>query len=148
VSEPVRNTLFEDVGEFHAKFNLPLARSAGGAQAPALPTAEIFTYRLRFLDEEISEFLGAYKAENLAEMADALVDIVYVALGTAHYLGLPFDQIWAEVQRANMQKVLRSETSDDHKRGSAEVIRKPSWWEPPDIDAVLQQEAEWFSQNL
>ena len=36
---------------------------------------------------------------------DALIDLTYVAMGTAYMMGLPWQDLWDEVQRANMSKV-------------------------------------------
>ena len=70
-------------------------------------------------------------------MAYALADLVYVALGTAHYLGIPFNAVWIEVQRSNLAKELRRLGDTDHKRGSVEVIRKPPDWKPPAIAELI-----------
>lgn len=126
-----------------------MARSAGGEQRPGLPDLDLLLYRFNFLKEELSELAQACSGGDLVEAADALADLCWVALGTAHYLGLPFDKVWEEVRRSNMEK--RRWRSGDpvkkraaHLKNMAPEIVKPSGWRPPDIDAVLQQEAEWY----
>jgi hypothetical protein len=44
------------------------------------------------------------KPTDLPKIADALVDLVYVALGTAHLHRLPWEALFTEVQRANVTK--------------------------------------------
>lgn len=127
-------TFFDDVGAFHAKFNLPVI----GAGPCKQMTEEAVKYRIRFLSEELEEFIDAVNDKDLAGQLDALVDLAWVAMGTAHFLGAPFNEAWAEVVRANMAKVLRSEQDVTHKRGVVETIRKPVNWKGPRIQQVIE----------
>lgn len=130
-------TPFEDVGDFHKKFGLP-RRELG--REPALLDTETLRYRTAFMQEELGEFVEAADRGDMAGMLDALVDLAWVAMGTAHYMGAPFDDAWDEVLRANMEKTRGIPGTDDgHKRGTAEVIRKPAGWRPPDIVSVLER---------
>ncbi len=72
---------FQDVLAFHEKFDLPRATM------PMLmePAAEKF--RMGFLDEEAKEFDEGWLDDNLVAAADALFDFVYVAIGTALFIG-------------------------------------------------------------
>ena len=126
---------FADVERFHRKFQLP---EAWELRRCAPMSAADYEYRLKFLEEELAEFRDAVTEGNLAKQLDALVDLVYVALGTAHYLGAPFESAWNAVQSANMAKVLRTEVDPIHKRGVCEVISKPPGWTPPDIAKVIE----------
>lgn len=119
-------TNFDDVVEFHTQFGLP----TGGR--PQLLTDELFGFRIKFLHEELAEFSAAHNRGDLAEAADGLVDLVYVVLGTATMMGLPWQALWDEVHRANMKKI-RVASSDESKRGSAFDVRKPASWVPPDL---------------
>jgi predicted HAD superfamily Cof-like phosphohydrolase len=145
---------YDDVGEFHAKFGLPRA----GEDAPRPLAADVLVYRLRFMLEELAEFaesqgavaVGAALREvvlpndqvlpdgetvpvaGLANGADALADLVYVALGTAHLMHLPLDAVWAEVQRANLGKERATSARDKRsKRGHALDVVKPANWRAP-----------------
>ncbi len=125
---------FESVGLFHEKFGLPTT----GDALPAMVPDEVFLFRFQFLMEELQELMLAHRAGDLAGVADALADLVYVALGTAHFYGIPFDEVFAEVQRANMQKE-RAESRDDprSKRGHRFDIVKPEGWQPPNIQDII-----------
>lgn len=134
---------FDDVGKFHEKFNLPVADSAtesAHCRLPQLLSRKEFNFRTAFLFEEIRELIEGYGEQDLAKMADALVDIVYVALGTAHYAGVPFDELWKEVQRANMEKRPWQEGDPVKPRNTTGLeIVKPEGWISPDIRGILEK---------
>ena len=127
--------LFGDVKAFQDKFDLPTYPGT----PPGIPEEDVLTFRTRFMVEELQEFRDACARSDLCGAADALADLVYVALGTAHLMGLPFNEIWREVQRANMTKV-RAESKDDprSKRGHWYDVVKPEGFAPPDhSDAIV-----------
>ena len=129
-------TFFQDVGDFHKKFNLP---RHDGIVPPAMLEDDVLTFRTKFMVEELQEFRDACQGGDLAKAADALVDLCYVALGTAQMMHVPFDECWAEVQRANMAKV-RANGADDprSKRSHKFDVVKPEGWTPPDLDRILK----------
>jgi predicted HAD superfamily Cof-like phosphohydrolase len=106
---------FDDVGKFHRKFNLPVASDG----LPRELTIEELQFRFRFMLEELSEYAeamgvtfevreaiayGNVQKQDLPKAFDALIDLVYVALGTAHLHRFPWQEGWDEVQRANVAK--------------------------------------------
>lgn len=93
-----------------------------------------FEQRVAFIMEEITELCEAYINEDLVGVADALADLVYVAIGTAHMMGIPFDQVFRVVHAANMRKQ-RGIT----KRGMVYDAIKPTGWVGPEaeIKAIL-----------
>lgn len=116
--------LFDDVAVFHegilGDFASPL---------PTMVSPEYVHERLKFMVEELDEFINAEEAGDIVEMADAIADLVYVALGTAYRMGLPFPEIWDAVHAANMRKV-RGET----KRGNKVDAMKPVGWVGPETE--------------
>jgi len=64
---------------------------------------------------------------------DGLIDLVYIALGMAYRMGLPFHEGFKRVHEANMRKV-RAQTPEDSKRGSTLDIVKPDGWEPANLE--------------
>ena len=78
--------------------------------------------------------------KDTAGALDALVDIVYIALGTAWLFNLPFEKAWKEVQRANMEKIRAKDTTG--KRGTKFDVIKPKNWKPPNIDQIVEEEIE------
>lgn len=151
-------SFFHLVGDFNTKFDLPTAYGYYNTEVPTnfelrrfpqFLTIDEHHFRRKFMAEELEEFDAACAAGDLPKAADALVDLVYVALGTAHFMGLPFDELFAEVQRANLTK---ERTSDPSKlsahargrdgRGGRQDIVKPEGWEGPKIAEVLEK-AGW-----
>lgn len=127
---------FDDVGRFHRTFGLPYSHTT--LLSPRLIKLDLVKFRLKFLHEEMFELIDAYLRDDLPDISDALVDIVYVAMGTAHHHGLPWEPLWNEIQRANMKKI-RARFEEESKRGSTHDVIKPSGWEPPDIAGVLRR---------
>jgi predicted HAD superfamily Cof-like phosphohydrolase len=120
-------TDFDRVRDFHRKFELPIAAS---------PRLDEDALRKRYwhLREEVYELDVAAAKRSLPDVADALVDIVYLALGTAVNLGLPWAELFADVHRANMAKE-RREGGDVAKF----AVMKPAGWTPPDSCGILKR---------
>ena len=116
--------MLQDVADFHEKILTDFAEST-----PNLVSPEYCIERARFLHEELDEFCSASNTGDLVGVADALADLVYVALGTAYRMGLPFNEIWAAVQGANMRKV-----SGQTKRGNKVDACKPAGWVGPEAE--------------
>lgn len=112
-----RDKEMEDVRAFHEKFGQL------NNYEPGFLTRRKLEERARFLQEELDELLAA---PTLDLQADALVDLVYVAKGTAVMMGLPWTALWDDVQRANMAKV-RGMTH----RGNLVDVCKPDGWVGP-----------------
>ena len=122
---------FDDVAAFHEKFDL-----AYDGPPRELPP-ELLEFRWKFLNEELNEFKQGLLDDDLEQQLDALVDLVYVALGTAYLMGLPFQEVWSEVQACNMRKVKAGPNGEGSKRGSPHDVIKPPGWEGPRIKEIL-----------
>jgi len=94
--------------------------------------------RTEHMLEEISEFIDATHKGDNAKMLDALVDLVYVALGTAILHRFPFYAAWDAVHKANMLKV-RATRKGQSKRGTTFDVVKPDGWKAPDIEKLLHR---------
>ena len=131
----------EDVADFNRKFSMLIG------YRPQHLTKRKLIERVEFMREELREFAEAAglagdlhvlcegtASQDLAGMADALVDIVYVAKGTAVMMGLGevWPEMWAEVQRANMAK-----ERGVGKRGNLVDCIKPPGWVGPNHEAIL-----------
>lgn len=104
------------------------------ADLPTLVNEEYVLARANFLSEELDEFVEAATAGDIVGAADALTDMVYVAMGTALTMGIPLDKVWDVVHAANMKKV-----KGTTKRGIANDAVKPEGWVGPEraIAAIL-----------
>jgi len=114
--------MLQDVADFHE-----LVLNSTPMPAPTLVSTEYCLERMRFLSEELEEFSESAMVGDIVGVADALADLIYVALGTAHHMGMPFDDIWRAVHEANMRKV-RGAT----KRGNEVDAMKPLGWVGPE----------------
>lgn len=112
---------FEYIRQFHWMFDL--AYEDGPRDLPD----DLRDFRIQFMYEELKEYCDAKTRE---DALDALVDLVYVAVGTAYLHGFNFNEAFRRVQNANLAKV-RAESADDSKRGSSYDVVKPEGWLPP-----------------
>ncbi len=123
--------MIDYVAEFHAKFGLP-----DGTQGHLFDDVDAMVFRLNFLQEELDELAQAAEEGDRVKAFDALIDLVYVAYGTALFIGIT-PEMWSKgmraVHRANMSKV-RAERADQSKRGSTFDVVKPQGWVAPDFE--------------
>lgn len=112
---------FEQVLQFRRQLGLPV----GGR--PTLLASEHISFHTRFILEELSELMMAHEKGNLVDATDAIIDLIYVALGCAAHMGLPFDEAFEIVHEANMQK-----KPGTTKRGSQFDAVKPAGWVSPE----------------
>jgi predicted HAD superfamily Cof-like phosphohydrolase len=125
-------TNFVDVGAFRQKMGLPMSTF------PHLLTPEESSYFVRFILEEISEYMKAYEENSLVDAADAIVDLVYVALGCAHAMGLPFDSLFQVVHAANMRKQPADEFIRSTRGRQYDVVKPLGWTGPEgEMSAIL-----------
>ena len=94
------------------------------------PQAELY---MKLIQEEFDETLDAFSKGDTIEVADGLADMVWVIMGLASSLGIPFDKVWDEVRASNMSKVVDGKLI---KREDGKVL-KPEGYFRPDINAVL-----------
>jgi predicted HAD superfamily Cof-like phosphohydrolase len=93
-------SMFSDVKEFHKFFG------HGISTVLNYLNPERLKFRIMLMDEELQEYKDAMAQGDIIEAADALADLVYVTLGTAVEMGIPFDKVWDAVQQANMEKAV------------------------------------------
>lgn len=134
-----------DIEEFHRKFGLLYKGK------PRLLPPELAEFRRGFLQEEKDEYVSHVEAcdiavrecdeaevtHQLAHMLDGLVDLVYVAIGTAHLHGFDFREAWRRVHAANMTKV-RARRAEDSLRGTTYDVVKPDGWLPPRHEDLVE----------
>lgn len=125
---------WNDVREFHEKFGHP------APEVPTLIDRKRALSRAKWMNEEVAEFLVA---EDIYEQADAMIDVIYFALGTLVEMSLEPDELFAIVQRANMAKLFPD--GKPHYNPKDGKVIKPEGWEDPApkirayIDSVIAQ---------
>ncbi len=144
----------QDIVDFHRKFDQEYTG------LPRCLPEDLGVFRGKFLQEELSEYNwhrqhaeheGSFRddpeysdpaayAFRLEHMLDALVDLVYVALGTAHLHGFNFREAWRRVQRANMSKVRKdradADAIDSGRAPKYDIVKPKEWVAPSHIDLV------------
>lgn len=118
---------FTDVKDFHVAFGQRVG------EKPKLPEPEERSLRIKLLTEEFAEYTEAEIEHDLVEIADALADIIYIACGTAVSYGIPLDEIFNEVHRSNMAKLVDGKVL----RREDGKIQKPEGWAAPDIKSII-----------
>ena len=85
------------------------------------------------ISEETRELFDAMDADDMAEIADGIVDSIWVLLALATVYGIDINPLWDEVYEANMRKK-GGELRGDGKR------LKPDGWIPPRIEELLRRQ--------
>ena len=123
-------TMTDQVMEFHRVYNAHINKK------PELRDKKTARLRIGLLDEELNEYKEAIYTDDLVEIADALADIMYVALGAAISYGIPIDEVFEEVHRSNMSKL--DANGKPITREDGKVIKGPHY-DPPNIAPILRK---------
>ena len=115
-------TNFEKVKTFMKTFGQEVKEKS------SFSSDKINELRFNLIKEELEELRIAIDTKNLAEVADALTDILYVTYGAGHAFGINLDKCFDEVQQSNMSKL------DDHGNpiynDSGKVMKGPKYFKP------------------
>ena len=121
---------FEKIEEFSlaAEIERPLT--------PTVPNSDTLNLRRQLIQEEYEEVIEALEMLNqgnsdITDLVHELADLLYVVYGTFSACGVDADAVFAEVHRANMQKM------DGPRRADGKLL-KPPGWKPANIKDVLQ----------
>ena len=113
------NNEYEKVKEFHLRFGAP------HADIPELLSSDRVEKRSDWMREEIDEL---NEAKDIYEQADAMIDLIYFALGTLVEMGVKPDELFDIVHEANMSKLFEDGTA--HSNQSTKIIKPPNWQDP------------------
>lgn len=124
--------LINDVAEFHKAFGVPIEST------PTIPSAEIQKLRYDLALEELNEFKEACEQGDIVEVFDAIVDQLYILLGTANSFGLGEALIngFKEVHKSNMTKLDSNGQVVRHPSGK---VGKSELYKEPDLKQVLKE---------
>lgn len=114
---------FTRVGDMYLKAGF--AHVDGGP--PALIDEAEADFRIKLLTEETSELAVAHSEGDLVGVADAIGDLIVVALGTAHCYRIPIDPVIDAIMDANDKKEVG--VTD---RGHKNDLIKPEGWVGPE----------------
>lgn len=113
-------SLIDDVAKFHVEIT-----KQPFPTTPVIPSQDFLLIRYKFQQEENDEFFDAAMEGDMVGVADGLADLIYVAIGTAHLMGIPLQKVWDAVQRANMKK-----QGGATKRNPNDAVKPPGWVAP------------------
>lgn len=133
---------YADLQAFITTFNSPTLRNASLQDVIQLAEQLIIEEVKKELLPALARYQHSPSLENLVQVADGLVDSVYVLIFAAGQLGLPWDDLWREVQRSNMSKVWPDGTVHKNEYGK---VMKPPGFKPPDLWTILHN---WESQKI
>ena len=91
------------------------------------------TLYMNLITEEYKETLEAFENNDLIEVADGLVDMVWVIMGMCSSCGIDFNKVWEEVRASNMSKFVDGRAI----KNEAGKIMKSETYFKPDIKKVL-----------
>ncbi len=96
------------------------------------PSYEERALRLSLIEEEFKEVLEEMNTFNKIKLAKELADLLYVVYGTAVSFGIPIDEVFDEVHRSNMSKLVDGKPL---KREDGKVLKGPNYT-PPNFDWI------------
>lgn len=114
--------------------------AAGGQTTnviPSVPDVTITERRLHMLREEVRELSDAYGWKDIIEVADAIADILVVALGAAVEAGIDIEPVLEEVIRSNETKIDWANARPWRAHASGK-IGKDHHYEPPLLGRILE----------
>lgn len=120
----------DQVAEFHEMFNVNIE------DFPNFPHEKKIQLRKDIFTEEVKELHQAMDERNIVEVADAIIDCMYVLIGTAHEFGLQdiLIPMFDEVHRSNMSKL--DANAKPVLREDGKVI-KSELFTPPDLQTII-----------
>jgi predicted HAD superfamily Cof-like phosphohydrolase len=121
------------IREFHEALgaNLPVR--------PVLPDAAALVLRQTLIREEYEEATAVFQnlisgqSSDITPLVHELTDLLYVVYGAIEACGVDPDPVFAEVHRANMQKM------DGPRRDDGKLL-KPPGWQPADVRGVIERQ--------
>lgn len=115
---------YADVLAFNTAFKCAVGST------PAIPDDDARKLCMKLIDEEYGELMAGLATNDMVEIADGAIDLIYVVLYMCVVYGIDPAPLWNEVQRANMAKLGGG-------RSATGKILKPEGWQPPDIAGLL-----------
>jgi predicted HAD superfamily Cof-like phosphohydrolase len=107
------------VCEFNKAFNLPISES------PKLLERDRVLLRGKWMKEEVDEF---FDATDIVDQVDAIIDLMYFALGALVGMGVDGDEAFRLIHEANMAKLGNDGKPIYNEEGK---VIKPEGWVSP-----------------
>ena len=123
--------------EFQKEFNVEIPT------APKMLRKTRAKLRQSLLEEEVKELL---EAKNIIDVADAIVDILYITYGTAHEYGIADRLIllFDEIHKSNMTKVGPDGKALFRRDGK---VLKPETYTEPNLRPILERDFSIYKSS-
>lgn len=95
---------------------------------------KLLTFRVEFLDEELSETRRAMSERDGDGLVDGLIDLCVIAIGTLRMFGVDADEAWRRVHAANMAKEVGVNPRRANPFGLPDLIKPTGWAAPSHAD--------------
>jgi len=120
-----------DIHEMHAKFGVHewLEKNENNPEI----MKKLLAFRLRFLEEELTETNLALESSDPEEIVDGLIDLCVVAIGTLDLFDIDSYKAWDEILKANMAKKAGIKPGRPNPLGLPDLM-KPEGWQGPSHD--------------
>ena len=118
----------KDINEMHTKFGVHEAVEKMDKDQ----LLEFLAFRLRFLEEELTETrrASAVHQRDNEEIVDGLIDLCVVAIGTLDAFNVDAHKAWDEVLKANMTKEVGVKATRPNPLGLPDLIKQEGWVGP------------------
>lgn len=128
------------VREFQEAFSVELP------ERPKLLTKKRAELRQSLLEEEVSEIYVGVKSKDITQIADGVIDCMYILIGTAHEYGFAdrLVLLFDEVHKSNMSKVGPDGKAIFREDGK---VMKPESYKPPKLARILQRDFSLYKEN-
>lgn len=126
----VKDSKLDMVKQFNKTFGIAVSKS------PSLLDEESYDLKFNLMKEELTEYLNACQEENLIEVCDAVVDMMYILNGIilAHGLQDVVFDMFEEVHKSNMSKL---ENGKVIRRSDGKVMKGSEYF-PPNLIQFLK----------
>jgi predicted HAD superfamily Cof-like phosphohydrolase len=114
-----KDWMYQSVSDFHSAFGHPVS------QFPAILSDNRVFKRANWMSEEIDELR---QSKNLEDQIDAVIDLIYFAIGTLVEIGVEPSEAFEIVHQSNMSKLGPNGKVLFHSDGK---IKKPDSWVSP-----------------
>lgn len=91
-------------------------------------------FRVKFIEEELSELKSAIEQRDKSEVVDAIIDIIVVAIGTLHLFDVDIHKAWDEVLKTNLMKKVGEKDTRKNNFGFPDLIKPEGWISPTHSD--------------
>jgi predicted HAD superfamily Cof-like phosphohydrolase len=145
-----------DIVAFHQKFGQEYLGKPRSLKSEGQGDDTIYHFRSKFMQEEKDEYddeqslldekIAKHDEQGIAHhlelQLDALIDLVYVVLGTAYlqYGAKIFNEGWRRVHYANMQKIRADmadeDATDSGRKKTFDIVKPKGWVAPSHLDLV------------